>query len=112
MEGHGRKSMFMVRRAENFELLPSHTKVANWALSAELLLFALQPNRRLQQELAAAKAALGWDNLPRPILAMHARQGKNPAETAFFETHNFMQARRTPFSHPFSRLVCPTRPRP
>jgi hypothetical protein len=98
MEGHRRKSMFKSRRAENVELLPSHTKVANWAWSAELLLFALQPNRRLQQELATAKAALGWDYLPRPILAMHVRQGKQVYETAFFETHRFMQARRTPFS--------------
>jgi hypothetical protein len=52
--------MFTQRGTAAIDVLPDHTKLANWALSAELLLFALQPNRRLQAELSQAKAALRY----------------------------------------------------
>ena len=45
--------------------------LAPFALSAELLLFFMQPNERVRRDVTGVKAALGWASLPRPVLAVY-----------------------------------------
>lgn len=48
--------------------------------------------RTSRRELRALWYCGRWDELPRPILALHVRQGKQAGETAFFESERFLQA--------------------
>jgi hypothetical protein len=50
-----------------------HDNLSPYRLSAELLLFLLQPHARLQRDLEVARARIGWDSMPRPILVLHIR---------------------------------------
>jgi hypothetical protein len=70
-----------------------HDNLSPYRLSAELLLFILQPHARLHKDLKAAQARIGWESLPRPILALHVRHGKKWQESEWFPTEDYLQVR-------------------
>lgn len=67
-----RKSIWSERQPSiGLAHVASRRGVAPFALSAELLLFFLQPDERVRRDLAVVKAILGWASLPRPVLAVY-----------------------------------------
>jgi hypothetical protein len=62
---------FKMDNGQGLSHLAIRRGVAPFALSAELLLFFLQPNERMRRDVTRVKAALGWASLPRPVLAMY-----------------------------------------
>ena len=73
------------------DLSKLHDNISPYRLSAELLLFLLQPHARLHADLEAARAKIGWESLPRPMLALHIRHGKKWQESEWFPTEDYLQ---------------------
>ncbi|KAK3269989.1 hypothetical protein CYMTET_21592, partial [Cymbomonas tetramitiformis] len=94
--GSPRRDMFLERNVNPGTLAKTSSKtgLSVFALSTEMFLFLMQYDSRLHIDLNSAMAHIGWDTLPRPILALHVRHGKRTSETPFVPTERFLEVLR------------------
>lgn len=74
-----------------------NTLVDTWGLSpfqlaSELIYFLLQPNDDMVADIEVSKKRMRWDELPRPVLAIHVRHGKKIWEGKYYSNEDFMKA--------------------
>lgn len=61
-------------------------------LASELVYYLLKPNENMVEDLEAAKRAMHWYDLDRPILALHVRHGKKDWEGKYYSNDDFLTA--------------------
>jgi len=75
------------------QLQPLFPALTPFRISAELLAYLMQPNPQVKRDVQAALKALGADELPRPILAVHVRHGKGGRDgTETVNTTRYIEA--------------------
>lgn len=68
-----------------------HKGLSRARASTELTFFLFQPNALMAEEVRRAQKLLGWESIPRPMLAMHVRHGKAKHEALYIRFERFMQ---------------------
>lgn len=73
---------------------PQLTKwnLSPFQIASELTYYLLQPNSNMLGDIRVAQEVLHWNELPRPILALHVRHGKKSFEGKYYSNDDFMTA--------------------